>query len=498
MKIAVVGSGVAGLAATWALNEYSEHEVHLYESDSRVGGHANTIRFHAKEFEPCNVDCAFIAFNRSTYPNFLNFLALHKSIRLLPTTMSFSVSKHNGAYEWSGKNAWSVFSQRKRLFDPGMWKLLYDILRFNASCKRVLFMSQDMPIGDFLKQENYSPEFCDNYLLPMAAGIWSTPTTVFSRQFSTKTLVQFMYNHQLLRVVGPSEWLTIEGGSQNYVNEIISHLPSNQLHLSTEIRSLTTLTSSNSKTAKVELTTTRGETSVYDHVVLACHSDTALSILNAGGKPDGTGGITHEENRILSLFKWIKNECVVHTDIQLMPQSRRAWACWNYMSRLGSADKVAEDSELISITFNMNELQHLPASKHGPVLITLNPAFEPRPESILSRWSYDHPLVDSQASVAQDLMRTIQGTRSISYAGAYLKYGFHEDGFTAGVTAAELAVATSGSPIRLPFEIVRDSKGLDRLSLKAKLLAWGFDFFEYSGMRRLVGGSFRVWLFLLR
>ncbi|KAK0468076.1 uncharacterized protein EV420DRAFT_1635337 [Desarmillaria tabescens] len=491
MKIAVVGSGAAGLASTWALNEYSDHEVHLYEADDRIGGHANTVLLPARAgSEECHVDTAFIAFNRCTYPNFLRFLRLDPTIRILSTSMSFSVSRDNGFFEWSGKNIWSVFCQRKRLLDPSMWILLYDIIRFNVCARRLLDEPAELglSIGEYLRKEGYSDSFRDNYLLPMTAGIWSTPPDAFAMTFPAQTLVQFMMNHQLLRVTGKSEWLTIAGGSQEYIKRIIEALPREQLHLSTPVQSLISI--GDTAAPQILLTTVNGN-KVFDRVIFACHSDAVLSILKAGG------GVTDEEHQILSAFRWNENECVLHYDEALMPKNREAWSCWNYLaeSSVDEYGKTRLNPPRLSIIpkehleVGMNALQHLSYAKHGPILVTLNPPYEPRPEMIIGRWKYDHPLLDANAKRSQVLLKRIQGVRSIYYAGAYLKYGFHEDGFTTGLEAAEAVAASCSSSLRLPFSIVRDGGQSPKAvsPMWYRIAALAFDTLEMSGIRQVVG-----------
>ncbi|TRM60581.1 hypothetical protein BD626DRAFT_407170 [Schizophyllum amplum] len=480
MKVAIVGSGVSGLGATWLLNEYSGHQVHLYESDDRPGGHANTVRFYKQGQQPSegvDVDTGFIVFNPTTYPNFLQFLRLFQSINILPTEMTFSVSRDNGAFEWAGNNLMTVFCQPKRLLDPDMWRLLYDVLRFNACARRILSdeaVSESTSIGDYLKRERYSGSFTNNYLIPMTAAIWSTPPDKCATDFPARTLIRFMRNHHLLQVTGKPKWLTIQGGSINYVKQILSKLPADQLHLSTPVQSIRSLPES-----RVELRTAAGAVEIYDRVIMACHSDTARSILEAGGAAE-EGGITARERDILGIFKWNKNECILHHDERLMPRSKPAWSCWNYLtSSVVDADgNVLPNEPRISLRHERPPAH--PPAKYGPVLVTLNSPFEPAAEKVVGRWKYEHPVLDAQAVRAQKLLKLIQGTRSIWYAGAYTKYGFHEDGFASGLAAAvgvarsapadgDSASATGdsassnahstpakGSPLEPPFPIVTD------------------------------------------
>ncbi|KAJ7738325.1 FAD/NAD(P)-binding domain-containing protein [Mycena metata] len=475
MRIAVIGSGVSGLGATWLLNEYSEHEVHLYEADSRPGGHANTVKFTPPGKKPEDgvyVDTGFIVFNPSTYPNFIKFLKLH-AIKILPTEMTFSVSRDRGLFEWAGSNLMTIFCQPYRLIDPNMWRLIYDVLRFNACARSIITDNSDkeMSIGEYMDREGYSNSFKDNYLIPMTACIWSTAPDKCALDFPARTLIQFLNNHHLLQITGKPSWLTLEGGSRVYVNKILSKLPKAQLHLSTPVQSVSQV-----GTGSVQLTTANGVTESYDHVIFACHSDTVLSILRAGE------GMTEEEQRILGMFQWNRNEAVLHSDIELMPNSRLAWSCWNYLTQsvLDSRGKRKANSDQVSLTYGMNDLQHISEANYGPVLVTLNPPFEPREGTLAGRYRYDHPVLDARAVRAQKLMRTIQRTRSISYAGAYLRYGFHEDGFASGLDAAQHLIPREA----LPFEIDLD---VDRKPPSAWMAVAFFALFEGTGMRSLVG-----------
>ncbi|KAK7677754.1 hypothetical protein QCA50_019306 [Cerrena zonata] len=333
MKIAVVGSGVAGLSATWLLNEHSDHEVHLFEASNRPGGHANTVTYTPQNGKPVDVDTGFIVFNPSTYPNFINFLNRYPSLRsaILPTEMTFAVSRDRGAFEWAGNNLFTVFAQPSRLLDPNMWRLIYDVLRFNTCARRVAMeyskVNEDVSIGDYLNREGYSDAFRDNYLIPLTAAVWSTPPDKCALDFPARTLIQFMSNHHLLQITGKPSWLTLKGGSRVYVDQIIYNLPKSQLHLSTPVVSVSTDPQTNSSRSPMTLKTADGKTETFDHIILACHSDTALKLLRAGDS-----GTTVDEEQILGAFKWNRNEAVLHSDIELMPKRRLAWSCWNYLT----------------------------------------------------------------------------------------------------------------------------------------------------------------------
>ncbi|KAF9220868.1 FAD/NAD(P)-binding domain-containing protein [Gyrodon lividus] len=506
MKIAVIGSGVSGLAATWLLNEHSDHEVHLFEADNRAGGHANTVRYHlggedvdVDTYAPASLSSyplkyclffrGFIVFNPATYPNFLRFLKRYPDITILPTEMTFSVSRDYGLFEWAGNNPASVFCQPSRLLDPSMWRLLYDVLRFNACARRLVIddnSTENCSIGDYLVREGYSGAFCDDYIIPMTAAIWSTPPDKCALEFPARTLVQFMSNHHLLQITGKPSWLTIKGGSRNYVKAILSKLPESQLHLSTPIASVGSVSD-----GAVRVKTAAGQLLEFDFVIMACHSDTTLSLLKEGS------GITEEEEEILARFTWNRNEAVLHNDISLMPKSRRAWSCWNYLTfssvdakgvRTANVDKVAFCLLTPPIADNMNDLQHLPADKCGPVLVTLNPPVELARGAVAARFRYDHPVLNTEALLSHKQMNRIQGRRRILYAGAWLGYGFHEDGFTSGLRA----VAEHIDGVRLPFEIT-SADWVPRTVFVAHI----FDTLERSGIRSVFGKVLSFMLFLL-
>ncbi|KAH9999630.1 hypothetical protein BJV74DRAFT_944710 [Russula compacta] len=409
MRVAVVGSGVTGLAATWLLNEYSAHEVHLYEADDRPGGHANTVHVARPGKEPVDVDTGFIVFNPPTYPNFLRFLELHsREVEVIKTQMTFSVSRDAGAFEWAGDGLRSVFCQPRRVLDLGMWRMLFDIVRFNACAVRVLSDdadADDLSIGEYLQREGYSPQFRDDYLIPMTAAVWSTPPDVCAVDFPAKTLIRFMYNHHLLQITGKPSWLTIKGGSKKYVKSILAQLPAAQLHLSTPV-----------------------------HAVC---------------------GATPEEREILGAFHWSRNEVWLHSDENLMPRSRLAWSCWNYITRTTVDEQGISKPNDPQVSFPdwMNDLQRIPASKHGHLFATLNPLSPPSPARVHGRYTYAHPVLSASATRAQrrlaQLNANARSSRPFAFAGAWTRYGFHEDGFTAGLRAAVTALPGVAPPFAI-------------------------------------------------
>ncbi|KND94138.1 hypothetical protein TOPH_01285 [Tolypocladium ophioglossoides CBS 100239] len=448
-KVAVIGSGCTGIAALWALNR-TYHDVYLYEAADRLGGHTNTVQWTAGKYSTA-VDTGFIVLNTATYPNFINFLN-KVNVQTEPTEMTFGVSRDQGLFEWAGTNLSAVFCQKRNLLSLRMWRMLFDVVRFNQFALDLLMQEDVEPvgrhdtminstdetetIGEYLDREEYSDAFRDDYLIPMTAAVWSTSPDKCALQFPAVTLVRFLWNHHLLSTVAARpQWLTLKNGSQSYIDAVMKGFPPNHLFLNTPVRHI-----SNDESGRVLLHLENGKTEVYDHVILATHGDQALSII----KPSSTA----QERSILSSFQTSQNEVVLHSDLTLMPQNRKAWSSWNYLT-LSSPSKANIDQ--VSLTYNMNILQHIPRDPFGDVLVTLNPLHRPRPAKTQGRYFYSHPLYTPSAVRAQKLLRNIQNKRGISYAGAWTKYGFHEDGFSSG-----LHVAQEHLGAKLPFEF-RDS-----------------------------------------
>lgn len=290
------------------------------------------------------------------------------------------------------------------------------------------------------------------FLQPMTASIWSTPPSIAFGSFPAITLLRFMHNHHLLQILDRPQWLTIKGGSRNYVRKIIDGARKEQIHHGTN---------GQGKVVKVErrkggeqwtLHTADGQSHVFDKVVFATHADTALSILD--------GQLTGQDPRrtALSAFEFSKNEAVLHSDQRLLPVARSAWAAWNFIAE----ETPAADADRVSLTYWMNLLQSLPEQKHGPVLVTLNPPTgpaAPRKELIAARYSYEHPVYTSRSVASQQAMKPLQGKDGLYFAGAWLKYGFHEDGFKSGLEAAHAIGA------RLPFEILAAERDIPGRSI---------------------------------
>ncbi|KAM4059231.1 flavin containing amine oxidoreductase [Hirsutella rhossiliensis] len=434
-KVAIVGSGCTGIAALWALNR-THHDVYLYEAADRLGGHTNTVEWKAGKFTTC-VDTGFIVLNTATYPNFISFLD-KVNVQTEPTEMTFGVSRDQGRFEWAGTSLGALFCQKRNLFSPRMWRMVFDILRFNQFALDLLMRDEgessgeSETIGQYLDREGYSDAFRDDYLIPMTAAVWSTSPDKCSLQFPVVTLVRFLWNHHLLSTVAARpQWLTLKNGSKSYIDAVMRGFPPNHLFLNTPVSHVT-----NDDDGSVLLHLEHGRTEVFDHVVLATHGDQALSIIEPSA--------TEQERSILSCFETSQNEAVLHSDLTLMPRNRKAWSSWNYLT-LSSLSRANVDQ--VSLTYNMNILQNIPREPFGDVLVTLNPLHRPRPATRQGRYFYSHPLYTPAAVRAQKLLHQIQNKRGISYAGAWTKYGFHEDGFSSG-----LHVAQEHLGARLPFE----------------------------------------------
>ncbi|KAK3683608.1 hypothetical protein B0T22DRAFT_254520 [Podospora appendiculata] len=445
-KVAIVGSGCAGIAALWALNR-SPHDVYIYEAADRLGGHTNTVEWVNGKYKTM-VDTGFIVMNEATYPNFINFLNKVK-VPIVPTEMTFAVSRDHGLLEWAGAGLDALFCQRGNIFSPRMWRMIFDIIRFNQFALDVLVdgdagdgktasggnaLHADETIGEYLDRGGYSDAFRDDYLIPMTAAVWSTSPDKCSLDFPAVTLIRFLWNHHLLTTVGARPaWLTILTGSKSYIDAVMKGFPRNHVSLNNPVSSVT-----NDDDGRVRLHFRDASSKVFDHVILATHGDQAYSIIRDSA--------TDEERDIMSSFRTSENTAVLHSDLSLMPESRKAWSSWNYMTKSspltgkGNVDQVC-------LTYNMNILQHIPTGPFGDVLVTLNPLHEPDPATVQARFSYEHPLYTPAAIRAQERLPDIQNKRGISYAGAWTKYGFHEDGFSSG-----LRVAQEHLGAKLPFE----------------------------------------------
>lgn len=417
-RIAVIGSGVSGLAAARRLHAAGRH-VTLFEAGGHFGGHANTVDIELEGIAH-GVDTGFLVFNHRTYPK-LVALFDELGVETAPSDMSFSVQSRG--VEWSGSNLASVFAQRRNLLRPAFWGMLADIVRFNRVATALACDGGDAalrePVADFLDRHRFGEPFRRWYLLPMIACIWSCPTDQMLR-FPIATLIRFCHNHGLLQIEQRPQWHTVRGGSRQYVQRIVERLP--DVRLSTPVLSI------ERHDGGVRVRTLEAFEH-FDHVVLACHSDEALALLGDAATPT--------ERSVLGAIRYQPNQAVLHTDASLLPRRRRAWAAWNY-----EAVPDARGAERgVCLHYLLQQLQPLPW--RTPVIVTLNPLREPRRAHVLRRFVYAHPVFDQAAIDAQRRVPELQGARRTWFCGAWTGYGFHEDGLASGLAAAEALLAAA-------------------------------------------------------
>ena len=413
LKIAVIGSGISGLSAAWLLNK--QHKVTLFEKDDRPGGHSNTVNVPTQD-GPLAVDTGFIVYNPVNYPNLVEFFET-LGVPSQNTDMSFGVSINEGALEYSGCGLKGLFAQKRNLFRPGYWRMLSDLLRFYREAPELIDAPdvQTQTLGEMLKSRGYGSAFIHQHLIPMGAAIWSTPADQMLA-YPAVTFLRFCQNHGLVQLKDRPQWRTVTGGSREYVSRICRELGTG-VRLNSRIHKI------HRRNGKVVVEFLHGATETFDHVVLACHADQALELLE---------NPTEQENRLLSCFPYQRNRAILHTDTALMPRRRQAWASWNYLT---DAQHPKGQPDAISVTYWMNSLQHLP--QEHPVFVTLNPTQEPGDGHILRSFLYDHPVFNLDSIAAQKSLWSLQGKQNTWFCGAYFGYGFHEDGLQAGLAVAE-------------------------------------------------------------
>ncbi len=416
LKIAVVGSGVAALSSAWLLSQ--RHRVTVYEKAERLGGHSNTVTAAALSGDVA-VDTGFICFNDATYPNLIA-LFTHLGVQTRATDMSFAVSLEGGRFEYAAPG---LFAQRRNLLRPRFWSMLSEVLRFYRQAPIHLggLTDPDLTLGDYLKREGFSEAFRDDHLLPMAAAIWSSPAHTLM-DYPAEAFIRFCGNHGLLKLVGRPLWRTIKGGSRVYVERLAQAIEDVRLdHGVTAVRRTD---------HGVMVHDSQGGAERFDHVVIGAHADQALAMLD---EP------TAREREVLGAFRYSRNFTVLHTDADLMPRRRRAWASWNYIGANGG----------LCVTYWMNKLQGLPGQD---LFVTLNPPRPPKPDTLLRSELYEHPIFNPAALEAQKQLWSLQGRGGVWFCGAHFGAGFHEDGLQSG-----LAVAEQLGGVRRPWTVANES-----------------------------------------
>ena len=418
-NIAIVGSGIAGLSAAWLLSK--KHQVTIYEKAEKLGGHSNTININygRNKFEevPISVDTGFIVYNNKNYPNLTKFFdAL--DVDSIDSDMSLSISLNNGLYEYSGSGLGGIFGQKKNIINLNQWKLLYDVFRFKKIATKYIKNSKDnnSVIGDWLKYNNFSSYFIDRYIIPIASAIWSC-SNKNALLFPTTTFLYFFYHHGLLNIKDRPKWKTVKFGSQQYIKNILQ-----KSNFKYEINSSIEAITPQNNSVVIKLKDREME---YDNVIMACHADQSTELIKDADK---------EIYKTLNYFKFSKNKIVLHSSKQFMPKNKSLWSSWNYTSSLDSIKQINEKP--IQVTYWMNLLQNI--DKKYPLFVTLNPEEGSIDEGLIFKEIlYEHPILDENALKGQSKLENIQGLNNIWFAGAWTKYGFHEDGIISALNIAE-------------------------------------------------------------
>lgn len=438
-RIGIIGSGIAGLSAAWLLR--NSYQVELYEQNDYVGGHTHTIEVE-EDGKLIPIDTGFIVYNEPNYP-LLTQLLSYLEIETQKSDMSFAVSIDDGRLEYAGDNLNKLFAQRGNLLNRHFIGMIMEIRRFNKQCQAHIHLNEHtLSLGDFLDQNSYNDQFRYDYLLPMAAAIWSCPVdTMLSFPFSS--FARFFHNHGLISLKQRPQWQTLVGGSWQYVKKMTADLGSRVIVNQPVIKV-------KRRPDSVEIVTKGGHIAHYDALIIACHADqTALLLDNP--KP--------LESKLLNKFRYQKNTVHLHTDSSLMPKSRQVWSSWNYMS-----DGKQMNDRAVSVSYWMNRLQQLNAQKD--YFVSLNPLQPPCKECLIATMSYDHPVFDSAALYAQEMLNEIQGQDRIWYCGSYFGYGFHEDALRSSIElAATLGVS---EPWLAEYKHIPKQHNIDQLAALAR------------------------------
>lgn len=438
-KVAIIGAGISGLGCAYALRQHPDLDITILEGGNHIGGHSNTVDITLETPQgkmTHGVDTGFLVFNRKTYPRLVRLFE-EIQVPIAPSEMSFSVSidagKKTGSskkIEWAGNDLNSFFGQRSNLFSLSFWRMAYDILRFNRLATRLAeeqitakleYSEPDERIKDFLDRNRFSTSFRENYFLPMIGAIWSCSVEQML-EFPIQTMVRFCHNHGLLQIQNRPQWLTVKGGSREYVKLLVAALEKHQVKFKRE--SVTRVNARQSENSQVEVITSSGS-HWFDEVVMACHSDQTLDLVH---------GIDQDARNILASVPYQKNRAILHTDINFLPATERCWAAWNYTAKSGATPTAQQH---VSVNYLINRLQPLPkAFESTQIIVSLNPLTDPNPKLVHEEIHYSHPVFDMRAVQAQKELPLIQGNASIWYCGAWTGFGFHEDGLRSGELVA--------------------------------------------------------------
>ncbi len=411
MRIAVIGSGIAGIGSAWLLSP--DHEVDIYEAADYLGGHTCTIDATV-DGVTFPADTGFMVFNKRTYPNLIRFFR-ELGVEWSESDMSFSVQVPAEDIEWAGTSLDSVFAQRKNLANPKFLKMLADVVRFSHDADRLLAdpSIDNLTLGQLLEREKYSTGFTDWYLIPMGDAIWSTPPGGML-EYPAGTFLRFCDNHGLLHITGKPQWRSVIGGAREYIRRVVPSV-SGEIHSNEPVERV------ERANGKVSVSTA-ARNEIYDKVIIATHPPQTLEML-----VDATA----QERATLGAFTFWDNDVVVHTDTSFLPKKRKAWAAWNWYAENGDATK-----DMLVLTYQLNWLQQIPVETI--VMETLNRDREPAQGTLLANLHFDHPNFSHEAIRAQARIPELQGTGGVYFAGAWTRYGFHEDGLLSAVRVAEM------------------------------------------------------------
>ena len=426
MRLAIVGSGISGLACAHLLGPH--HDVVLYEAQSRLGGHSNTVEVDDPKLGPTGIDTGFIVHNDRNYPNLVNLFD-ELGIEVQDSEMSFAVHDPEDDFHYRATNLNTLFAQRRRLVDPKMLRMLADIIRFQRSGRRLLervdggdSSYDQLDIGALLDRGRYGSDFIDRHLIPMGAAVWSTPPGRF-RDFPAVSLLRFLANHGLLSIGDRPQWKTVVGGSRHYVSAIERRF-NGTIRLETPVRRIRC-------SADGVVVETDGPPELFDQVILACHSDQSLGLLDAS-----TADSLPATASDLTSIPYQRNQATLHYDTAVLSPQPRSWAAWNY--------RVQPNPTHATVTYDLTRLMRLPTDRR--YLVTLNGAESIHPQKVIRHIDYAHPIFDHGARNAQERIRRRNGTDGLWFCGAWLGYGFHEDGMRSAVDVSRSLGAEWSTP----------------------------------------------------
>jgi predicted NAD/FAD-binding protein len=416
-RIAIIGGGISGMAAAYLLSE--RHDVTLFEAGSKLGGHARTVTAGLNGDQP--VDTGFIVFNYVNYPH-LTRMFRDLDVPVEKSDMSFGATVNDGQVEYGLRDLTALIGQRRNLMRPSFFRMVQDIMRFNKRAEAAAD-TDSTTIGELVDDLRLGDWFRRYYLMPICGAIWSTPPDEI-QNFPARSLVRFFRNHALLSATGQHQWWTVKGGSQEYVRRLQAYLE----NAGARIRVAAPVRSVERNGAGVIVRTGQAEPDHFDQVIFACHSDDALAMLDS---PSAT------EQAALSALRYQDNHMILHRDTDQMPRRKACWSSWVY-----KADSIDQRPQ-IGVTYWMNRLQNIP--ENDPLFVSLNPVKPVRDEMIYDEKTFRHPVFDRAALRAQETIAQVQGQNNTWYAGAYLRHGFHEDGFASAVRVAR-AIDTAQVP----------------------------------------------------